>query len=246
MSYVDLIIKYLSGELSREETRAFERELESDAGLRKEFEQQSAAYELIRDQLQKRNEIHFREKLVESMSQEPREAKPRLKFFGPGWFIPLAVASSFAILFTILSIPNPQRVFARYFDPAKDPVVLAQIQDTRGASEPGIRQYRHGNFEQSMEELSVRIAEEEDSKEVMLYYLLSAIELDRQDEAMERITYEKTGTMDLADQALCWYSALALLKSGHPEAARETIHPLGQQQGPYRSRALKLEKVLLK
>jgi len=94
--------------------------------------------------------------------------------------------------------------------------------------------------------LSVRISELGDSKELMLYYLLSALELDRQDEAMERIIFEKSSTMDLMNQALCWYSGLALLKSGNPELARETIHPLGQQQGPYRSQALKLEKVLLK
>ncbi len=35
MSYIDLIIKYLAGELSREESSTFEKELESDAGLKK-------------------------------------------------------------------------------------------------------------------------------------------------------------------------------------------------------------------
>ena len=48
MSYVDLIIKYLSGDLSREEATSFEKELESNDALKEAFEEQSAAYELIR------------------------------------------------------------------------------------------------------------------------------------------------------------------------------------------------------
>jgi len=59
MSYVDHIIKYLSGELSQEEASTFEKELESDAALKREFEEQSAAYRLIRDQLHKRDEKLF-------------------------------------------------------------------------------------------------------------------------------------------------------------------------------------------
>ena len=66
MSYIDLIIKYLSGDLSREEATSFEKEMESNGELKREFEQQSAAYELIRDQLQKRDEEAFRTKLREA------------------------------------------------------------------------------------------------------------------------------------------------------------------------------------
>jgi len=158
----------------------------------------------------------------------------------------MATACSLAIIITLLSPPKSQRVFTRYFDPGEDPVVLAYNQNTRGESEPGIRQYYYGNFEESMKLLSVRISQGGDNKELMLYYLLSAIELDLQDEALDRIVFEKSSNMNLANQTLCWYSGLALLKSGNHEAARETIHPLCEQQGPYRSEARKLLKVLLK
>ncbi len=113
-------------------------------------------------------------------------------------------------------------------------------------AEPGIRQYCQGHYEQSMELLSLRLSQEEENKELMLFYLLSAMELDRQDELMEKIIFGNSDSMDLVNQALRWYGGLAFLKSGNPKAALETIHPLSQGQGPYRTDARKLEKVLLK
>lgn len=247
MSYVDLIIKYLSGELNREETTSFEKEMESNSKLKREFEQHSAAYELIRDQLQKRDDEAFRTKLREAMSHEPPVTEPRKQWLRTRWYIPLAAACSLAILISIyLSHPGNEKILSMYYDPAQDQVVLAFNQDTRGAPEPGILQYRNGDYQRCMELLSVRIIEEGENKLFLLYYLLSAIELDRQDEVMGMVMVENPDSMDLPDQAITWYTTLALLKSDRREAALEKIHPLTEQRGPYHSDAIKLEKVLLK
>jgi hypothetical protein len=125
-------------------------------------------------------------------------------------------------------------------------VILAFEQDIRGETEPGIIYYRSGNFERAMELLSVKISEESENKLFKLYYLLSAIELGRQNEVMDQVRIEHPEKMDLPDQAITWYTALALLKSGNRKAALEKIHPLTLQQGSYRSDAISLEKVLLK
>jgi hypothetical protein len=247
MSYVDLIIKYLSGDLSREETTSFEKELEYNDELKEAFEEQSAAFELIRDQLQKRDHKAFREKLAEAMSHDTPVTASRKAGLRSWWFIPPAVACSLAIvLILLLSNPGNERVLTRYHHPSKDPVVLAINQDTRGESESGIIQYRHCNYATAMELLSARIAEESDNKLFQLYYLLSSMELDRQQEALELISLEYPVSQDLLDQSLSWYSALALIKSDRREAALEKLHPLTEQQGPYQNDAIKLEKVLLK
>jgi hypothetical protein len=247
MSYVDLIIKYLSGDLSQEEATSFEKELESNEELKSAFEQQSAAYHLIREQLQKRDELAFREKLQEAMNHDIPTEATRKKWLRSRWYIPMAAACMLAIILsTLLSHPRNERIVSRYYDPAADPVVLAYDQDTRGESEPGIRQYRTGDYRQSMEVLSDRISEEGMDKKLLLYDLLSAIELDRQDEVLKMIVVENPDSMDLPDQAITWYATLALLKSDRRDAALERIHPLTKQQGPYHSGAIKLEKVLLK
>lgn len=248
MSYVDLIIKYLSGDLSQDETTSFEKELESNGELKREFEQQSAAYRLIRDQLQKRDEEDFLKKLQEAMNPDRPVPESRKKLLWTRWFIPLAAASILAII--VISTRSIQygneSVFSRYYEPSGDPVVLAFNQDTRGESEPGILYYRNGNYQKSMELLSLRIVEERENQQLMLYCLLSAIELDRQDEVMGLVLIDDTVKMDLPDQAITWYTTLALLKSERREAALEKIHLLTGLPGPYQSDAIKLEKVLLK
>ena len=247
MNYIDHIIKYLSDDLSREEAATFEKELESNKELREAFEEYSAAYELIGDQLQKRDQKEFRTKLREAMSHNPPISDSRKAGFRSWWYIPPAVACSLAIfLIFLLSHPGNERIFAKYHHPTKDPVVLAFNQDTRGEVEPGIAYYHQGNFQQSLKLLSGRIIQERDNKLIMLYYLLSAMELDRQQELMELISIEHSTPMDMLDQSICWYSSLALIKSDRREAALEKLHPLTELTGPYQNDAIKLEKVLLK
>ena len=247
MSYVDLIIKYLSGDLQQEETTSFEKEMESNVELKREFEEVSTAYKLIRDQLQMKDEEAFRKKLEEVMDHEVPNAEPRSGWFRQRWYIPLAAACCLALLLIIpLSRPDNDKLLSRYFDPLDDPVILTYNQDTRGEMEAGIHQYRQGNYSKSMELISARISEDEENKLLQLYYLLSAIELDLQDEALGLISIEDPDRMHLTEQAITWYCTMALLKSGQRKEALERIHPLTEQHGPYQSDAQKLEKVLLK
>lgn len=246
MSYVDLIIKYLSGDLSQEESRSFEKELESNDALRETFEEHSAAFELIRNQLQRRDLEAFKTKLAEAMSEDAPNKMPRK----PGrrlWFLPPAIACFLAlILIVFLGRPGNERVLARYYHPDKDPFVLACYQETRGGIEPGITQYRQGNFATALDQLSARNSEEEDNKMILLYYLLTAIELDRQEEVLDLVRLEGADPPDLLEQSLSWYSAMGLIKSDRREAALKMLQALIQQEGPYQSDAIKLEKVLLK
>lgn len=247
MSYVDLIIKYLSGDLSQDECTSFEKELESNETLKEAFEEQSAAYELIREQLQKRDQNDFRAKLQEAMGHIAPIKTSRKTGFRTWWYIPSAIACSLAILLVILlRPPGNEKVLARYYHPAKDAVVLAYYQDTRGASEPGIIQYRQGNYVLAIELLSKRFSQEKENKLILLYYLLSAMEQDQQPLAMELIKLEEPAPADMLDQSIRWYSTLALIKSDRREAALEKLHPLTEQEGPYQNDAIKLEKVLLK
>lgn len=248
MSYVDLIIKYLSGDLSQEEATSFEKEMESNGELKREFEQKSAAFELIRDELQKRDAEEFRTKLREAMNPASPLSESRKRLPWSRWSIPLAAAFLLAIIIisTQLTQHGNQKLFSSYYEPATDPVVLAFNQETRGEPEPGIVFYGCGEYQKSMEILSIRIAEERENKQLLLFYLLSAIELDRQDEVLELVHVENPDSMGLPDQSITWYATLALLKSERREAARERIRPLTEQQGPYHSDAIKLEKVLLK
>lgn len=247
MSYVDLIIKYLSGDLSRDESSSFEKELERNEELRRTFEEHSAAFELIREQLQKRDLLAFKSKLAEVMDPEVPVRSSRKPGLRPWWLIPPAVACSIAILLVLLlHDPGTERVFSRFYHPTTDPVVLAYAQDTRGETEPGISQFLGGDYHRAMELLSEAHMREQDNKLILIYFLLSSMELDREQEVLELVGQQVHEPLDLLDQSLSWYTVLALIKSERREAALEKLHPLTELQGPYRSDALRLEKVLLK
>lgn len=246
MSYVDLIIKYLSGELSREDSRSFEKELESNAVLKSAFEEQSAAYNLIRSQLQKRDQEAFKAKLADAMSQDAKPL-PSKKAGRRLWYLPPAIACFLALVLIIfISNPGTERVLARYHNPSNDPLILAYYQETRGKSEAGITQYHQGNYQQAMELLSQRLSQDKDNKLIRLFYLLSAMELDLEQEVLELMSPGPAPPEDLIDQSLCWYSSLALIKSERHQEALEKLQALTELDGAYQSDAIKLEKVLLK
>ena len=203
MSYVDLIIKYLSGDLSQQEASSFEKELESNAVLKEAFKEHAAAYELIRNQLQERDNKSFRAKLQKVMSIDASEKVHSKKNVRSWWYFPPAVACLVAIVL-ILLIPRPgnEKLLSRFYHPLEDAVVLAHIQDTRGASEQGIIEYRQGNYSEAMDLLSQRITQDQDNKLIMIYYLLSAMELERQQEALKLLKVTEAESWDLLDQCL--------------------------------------------
>lgn len=247
MNYVDLILRYLSGDLSRDEAKSFKEEIASNAALKEEFEEVSAAYELIRDQLQTRDELAFRQKLLEAMGHElPSPATSRHRI-GPRWYLPLALAGTLAILLVLfLNQTGKERILSKYFTPGQDPVLLAHMQDTRGEQEAGILYYRQHNFEEAMRVLEARLLEDADNTVLLLYYLLSAMEVDKETEVIEEVLTLKLEYSRLSDQALGFYCSLALIKSDRREEALTMLDPLLKESGPYRSPAEKLKKLLLK
>ena len=135
------------------------------------------------------------------MNHEAGGPEHKTKWLKRFWYIPVAAACGLLFILAVLldrSTGN-EKVASRFYDPGTDPVILAYNQDTRGESDPGILQYYRGNYQESMDSLSNRIANHDENKRVLLYYLLSAIELDRQDEALQMMMVENSDSMDLPD-----------------------------------------------
>lgn len=247
MNYVDRILKYLSGELSPDELRSFQEDLASNAELQKEHEEVSAAFELIRDQLQLRDELSFRQKLQEAMDHEPAPSVRPARRIRPWWYLLVAVAATLAILLVVnLGAPGNEKLWSRYYKPEKDPVLLAYHQDTRGEQDAAIVQFQSGNYREAMRMLEPMVSKAPENKGLLLYYLLSAMELNREGEIIDTVMAADFELSHLADQALSWYGALALVKSDRRQEALKMLNPLLQEPGPYQSRAEKLLKLLLK
>ena len=247
MNYVDLILRYLSGELSPEEARDFEHELASNEEFKKEFAELSAAHDLIRVQLQHRDEQTFRRKLSTAMDREPHSSASLGYRIRPGWYLLMALAASLALLLVVKLPPRTnERIIARYYAPDQDQLLQVLDQDTRGEQEAGILFFRNHRYSEAMDLLETRWLETPENKKFLLYYLLSAMEADREGEAMDRIMGVKLEADLPPDRAISWYGSLALIKSDRRKEALEMLEPLIEVPGPYRSGAEKLKKILLK
>jgi len=247
MKNVDLFIAYLSGELNQEELASFKKELAGHPDMKAEFDQVSAAYHLIRDQLQERDEDAFKKQLLKIMEQPPKDVPHRSRRFKKGWYVILPLAASLAILLTIFfSSRNEHLLYTRFYDPDSDQVLMAYMQGTRGKAESGILHYQQEHYEESMKIMQELLEVDPENLLARLFFLLSAIETEKAEEALNKL---KTPDPDLdhhIGQAIYWYTALALLQADQKDEAIKQLQSLIRQEGPYQSDAIRLEKILLK
>lgn len=234
--------------MNQEEAGSFEKNLGSDPALSQEYEDILVAFNLIKHELQKRDEEGFRKKLLEIMEEPVAGAQKTKGRKRPKWYFLLPLAASLAILLAIfLMNRGSERILSRFFHPEKDPVVLAHNQVTRsGETETGILLYQRGNFEVCMNKMSALIEGDPENRLAKLYYLLASMELDLQEEALHRTGNFTDSADDQLGQALIWYHALALLKSERSEDASRLLQQLTEHPGPYQTDARRLQKILSK
>jgi len=247
MNYVDPILRYLSGEFSPEEAKAFRQSMNSNEELKQEFIEISKAYELIREKLVERDTRAFREKLQASMEREIQLSLSPQGRNRRWWLSLAALAATLAIVLSIWLKPSgKERLLSRFYTPDQDPVVLALQQDTRGIREEGILYYRNERYREAMISLEPLVREKSGNEQILLFYLLSVMELDKEEEIIEFLLSWEFQAMNLTDQALRWYASLALLKTDRLEESRAMLRALKLEPGPYQSDAENLLKLLLK
>ncbi len=249
MNNVDLFLKYLAGELERKEAAELERKLESDHQLRQEFEAVSEAWALVRAQLRKKSENDFKMRLLEVMERSEPGPAGKSAFRNRWTFVALPLAGALALLLVIFVwFRNQDRLVERYYHPGEDPVVLALSDLPRGEAVPGILLYNQGNFRACMEEMAQLLQQDPGDRPALLYYLLASLETGNESEGVRM--YERYGVdpsdrtdqSDQVDQAIAWYAALAMIKTGREKAASSLLDPLAERPGNYRIGARRLLK----
>jgi len=247
MKRVDHMIKYLSGDLTREECRAFEQELSGDKELRDTFDRVETAYRLTETQLRKRDEEAFRSRLRDTMESSRTALTPADKKRRSGWLLLLPVAASLAVLLAIVLMERaPDKLFYSFYNPAEDQVLLTYQQETRGDAESAITLFSHGYYRSSLEKTTGMLLQEPGDQLALLFHLLAALELDVEGDVIPIVRAAEIDTRHILGQSITWYQAMALVKTGCNHEAREMLDALTEQPGPYAGDAHKLKKLLLK
>jgi hypothetical protein len=215
--------------------------------LKKEFAAVSEAYSLIRDQLRKRDENAFRNKLMEVMERNnPGPAHNFPKRWRWGYYL-IPLAGAVALLITLVfSGQDPDRLVSRFYHPERDQVLRAFSQVTRGSSQRGVILFREGNYQACMDEMNMQLERDPGNDRALLYYLLSSMEIDREDLGLQKFEQITFPGADQLEQSIIWYASLAMVKRGRMEEAAVNLEILVNSPGPYQPDALRLQKLLLK
>lgn len=251
MKRVDQSIKYLSGELGAEEARAWEEELTQNPALRKDFEDVSFAYELAKSQLLQEDEALFREGLQAAMKapvRKPKRADGPTARGARHLMMPAAamVAIAAVLLVFLMVLAPPRNPFERFYEPGNDPYLGALSTATRTADNSLYALYQQQEMEALYEKSLQGLKQAPPSLELALLHLIAALETGRERQALEIIPACNPTSEDPLVRALCWYRALALLKSGNEERAIGALEDLRKATGAYAEPADKLLKVLTK
>jgi hypothetical protein len=246
MKSVDRIIRYLSGELTPEQSRNFREEMENNPRLREEYDQFSAAYRLIGDQIRRMDEEAFRSRLERVMEKRGDHKDRRRARRRPGWYFFLPVAASLAILLAIYVLNQRQDLYKEFFDPGGDPVLQVLSQKTRNANGSSMDFYTQGKFRAAYDRAEESLSNDPADRMSLLVQLLAALELDLEQDSRIVADHIEADTMDVMGQSLTWYHAIAMVKTGRESEALELLEPLVDQPGPYHSNAHKLQKMLKK
>lgn len=243
MNNVDLFLKYLAGELDRKEAAELERKLETDHQFRHEFEATSDAWDLVRAQLRKKDENDFKMRLLEVMERSEPGPSRRSPFRSRWGVVALPLAGVLALLLVLFVwFRDQDRLVARYYHPGEDPLVLALSDVSRGGEQPGILLYNQGKYRACMEELGYWLQKDPEDPQALLFYLLSSMEDGNEAEGLLKYDAYQGNRTEQIDQAVTWYAALAMIKTGRKMEALPLLAALAERSGPYRTDARQLLK----
>ena len=249
MKRVDHMIKYLAGDLSREESLAFEKELSENQKLKNDFSEVSLAYRVMAEQIKREDEDQFTRAVSAAMEKAERRPLQPLKRTSRRWISLLALAASLAIIISIFS-PHPgmDRIYKSSYNPPGDPVIQTLGAHIRGKTgHQAISDlWNNEHYAQCRNSASRVLSENASDEFAMLFYLLSSMELNEAAGALEKMQDLNWSRGESLGQAISWYRALALIKAGLAPEAIEELTSLEAHSGPYQKDAHKLKKKLRK
>ncbi len=127
------MIKYLSGDLSPEESLAFDKELSENQELQKDFSDVSQAYRIISEQVKREDEEAYATAVKAAMNKIVRVPGQTVKRSSRRWIFLVALAASLLIILSIFGpSPGMEKIYASSYKPYNDPVIVALNGNMRG------------------------------------------------------------------------------------------------------------------
>jgi tetratricopeptide (TPR) repeat protein len=251
----DRIDRFLLGEMEAKEMASFKKELETDSELAAELKLQEDIFRALTE----KDVIGFEQVLAEIQQEKNWKGRRVVSFFQISSFSK-AIAIAAALIFLVVvgyfifhplfDPPLPQELFAEYFVVPEAEDILPPSGSNRSAmqDEESISQgltewdtaqsfFRKKEYRAALTLMEkVRPSSFQDSVEYFFQLGVLLLIDGRAEESLESFAQVKNGQ----PEALKWYQAMALLRVGKGEEARNYLYELARYQNPWQEKAIAL------
>ena len=241
---IDKIDKYLKKQLSEQERRDFEQQMENDPDLAKEVALQQDVMEGIDAYFSKGLKRNLQELEKEIRHNQTEVVRKKRRWFS--WVTAIAASVLMVLLagyFILFSKPDNQELFQAYYQPYPNIVAPAERSEN-GADEDTqpFRLYESGNYSAAIPafEIALETAEEQEKPALHFYYGLSLLHLGKTAPAIEHlqlVSKQEDSPFALPAQ---WYQALAFLKNNDPVRAKAILEELRNSDTIYQKKSMEL------
>ncbi len=242
MNRSERILRYLDGEMSGEELKAFREELEQDPELRNELD----LHGVIDRALQNRREEQFRSKLERSYADyqdnKINSKKRTWKWPGSIYFLSAIAAVFFVAVFFIQKdrAINEKSLFDRYYTPLELGFSTRSFQNKHGNEDlvQGIQYYLEKDYLNSKLNFERYLSRyTKDSLFVCTILGISNLELGDYKEAEKNFEYVSYSSFSYYREHCRWYLGLTYLVSGKLKKAEKVFSDFSVNNSVYSERA---------
>lgn len=255
---LEQVDRYLQGQMSPEEQKSFEHQMEADPSLQKEVEQgriflltmENLEDDELRGELRKTNEVlQNARQSTEVNYNEPegdendKQDEPRVIPISSYYQRIVATAAAVILLlipgyFLFLQDDAANALFNEHYEtPANTiPGNTRSEADINQQLQKVTSLYENGSYTKAVQEANAYLANNPNDYEVRFYRGIMYIELDRYKKAIEELKQVEANTTAFATKAQ-WYMAMAHLALDQTKEAKAILKQLSQEPNKYNDRA---------
>ncbi|MCF8304671.1 MAG: sigma-70 family RNA polymerase sigma factor [Bacteroidales bacterium] len=215
LKYSRLIERYMQGDMSDEEKRDFENQLDANPELEREFQLETELNKALKDE----DVILFRSKVIKTIEkhhQAGKEEQPTKRMpvrTLAAAMIALLLMIGGGYFFTMSDSGSGSKLFSQYYTP--DEVTFPRAANYESHLIEGFLNYQQENYNKAAN-LFERVLEHEKKADpsVHFYYAISSIETDNFNKAINSLEYILKDKNNLYTEHAEWNLGLCYLKKG--------------------------------
>lgn len=241
---IELIDKYVRGELTGNVLKDFKQRLTSDTAFAEQVGWHEKLVGGIKKQSRKELKAYLQSldtQVVSSIKEPASEKKVATLTFWK-YAVAAAVALLVAAVFWFdLLHPSPATLFAQYYQPY--PNVEATIErndEVADAYQQAFQWYEDGQYEEASAAFEQLLQTDVPSEALNFYAGLTSLELNQFGKSLQYFEKVIKHPDHKYYQQALWYAALASLKNQDTESAKKYLHQLSGEKGFYGDKAVQL------